>query len=171
MRSSRSIRNRGRKRKSQVFDLDITSLLDILVIMLVFLLQSTNSTGIILTVPKDVELPVSSSATPSNEGIVVQVSPTNIWVEDKEVLNMDGDIRSQMDQGGRRLIPLFNELVKRKELIKRSAKSSPQAQDFGGIVNLVVDKTVKYSFVKKLLYTCAEAGFKEYKFVVMGLEQ
>tara|TARA_R110000868_G_scaffold340216_1_gene600898 strand:+ start:12854 stop:13369 length:516 start_codon:yes stop_codon:yes gene_type:complete len=171
MRSARSIRNRGRKRKSQVFDLDITSLLDILVIMLVFLLQSTNSTGIILTVPKDVELPVSSSATPSNEGIVVQVSPTNIWVEDKEVLNMDGDIRSQMDQGGRRLIPLFNELVKRKELIKRSAKSSPQAQDFGGIVNLVVDKTVKYSFVKKLLYTCAEAGFKEYKFVVMGLEQ
>lgn len=172
MRSARSIRNRGRKRKSQVFDLDITSLLDILVIMLVFLLQSTNSTGIILTVPKDVELPVSSSATPSNEGIVIQVSPTTIWVQDKEVFSMeDSDIRSKLDQGGRRLIPLFNELVKRKELIKQSAKSTPLAKEFGGIVNLVVDKTVKYSFVKKLLYTCAEAGFKEYKFVVMGLEQ
>src|SRR5690606_35614698 len=138
------------------------------VIMLVFLLQSTNSTGIIMTVPKGVELPTSSSATPNNEGIVIQVSPTTIWVEDQEVLTIDDNIRSKVDQGGRRLIPLFNELVKRKEVIKLSAKSSPQANEFGGIVNLIVDKTVKYSFIKKLLYTCAEAGFKEYKFVVMG---
>src|SRR5690606_26404057 len=100
MRKARSIRNRGRKRKNNVFDLDITSLLDILVIMLVFLLQSTNSTGIIMTVPKGVELPSSTSATPNNEGIVVQVSPTTIWVEDREVLNIDEDIRSKVDQGG-----------------------------------------------------------------------
>lgn len=171
MRKSRSIRNRGRKRKSNVFDLDITSLLDILVIMLVFLLQSTNSTGIIMTVPKGVELPTSVSATPNNEGIIVQVSATTIWVDDQEVLSIDDDIRSKVDQGGRRLIPLFNELVKRKEIIKQSARSSSQANDFGGVVNLIVDKTIKYSFVKKLLYTCAEAGFKEYKFVVMGVEQ
>lgn len=171
MRTSRSIRNRGRKRKSQVFDLDITSLLDILVIMLVFLLQSTNSTGIIMTIPKDVELPKSSSATPNNEGIIVQVSPTTIWVEDSEVLNIEENLRAQTDQGGRRIIPLYNELVKRKETIKLTAKSSPQANEFGGVVNLIVDKTIKYSFVKKLLYTCAEAGFKEYKFVVMGEAQ
>lgn len=171
MRKSRSIRNRGRKRKHNVFDLDITSLLDILVIMLVFLLQSTNSTGIIMTVPKGVELPTSVSATPNNEGIIVQVSATTIWVDDQEVLSIDDDIRSKVDQGGRRLIPLFNELVKRKEIIKQSARSSSQANDFGGVVNLIVDKTIKYSFVKKLLYTCAEAGFKEYKFVVMGVEQ
>lgn len=171
MRTSRSIRNRGRKRKAQVFDLDITSLLDILVIMLVFLLQSTNSTGIIMTVPKGVELPSSSSATPNNEGIIVQVSPTTIWVEDSEVLTIDDDLRSKVDQGGRRLIPLYNELVKRKEVIKQVSRSSPQAKDFGGVVNLIVDKTVKYSFIKKLLYTCAEAGFKEYKFVVMGESQ
>ena len=170
MIKARSIRNRGRRRKNNVFDLDITSLLDILVIMLVFLLQSTNSTGIIMTVPKGVELPSSLSATPNNEGIVVQVSPTTIWVEDKEILNIDEDIKSKIDQGGRRLIPLFNELVKRKETIKLAQRSSPQAKEFGGVVNLIVDKTIKYSFVKKLLYTCAEAGFKEYKFVVMGLE-
>lgn len=168
MRTARSIRKRGRKRKAQVFDLDITSLLDILVIMLVFLLQSTNSTGIIMTVPKGVELPSSTSATPNNEGIIVQVSPTTIWVEDSEVLTIDDDLRSKVDQGGRRLIPLYNELVKRKEVIKLSQRSSPQAKEFGGVVNLIVDKTVKYSFIKKLLYTCAEAGFKEYKFVVMG---
>ncbi len=168
MRKNRSIRNRGRKRKSKVFDLDITSLLDILVILLVFLLQSTSSSGIIMTVAKDVVLPTSTSATPSHEGIIVQVSPTTIWVDDSEVLNIEQNLRAQTDQGGRRIIPLFNELVKRKEIIKLSAKSSPDAKDFGGVVNLVVDKSIKYSFVKKLLYTCAEAGFKEYKFVVMG---
>ena len=35
-----SIRNRGVRRKSKVLDIDITSLLDILVILLVFLIKS-----------------------------------------------------------------------------------------------------------------------------------
>ena len=30
------------------------------------------------------------------------------------------------------------------------------------------EKSIKYNFIKKLLYTCAEAGYQKYKFVVLG---
>ncbi|MCR9204857.1 MAG: biopolymer transporter ExbD [Halobacteriovoraceae bacterium] len=153
-----------------MIDLDITSLLDILVIMLVFLLKSYNSTGIVLNVPKDISLPSSNSQDLSTSGVVVQVSPTTIWVDDQVVLNKEEPKGRVYDYGGRRIIPLFNELVNKKNLVKRVEKTSPEAQKFSGVVNLIVDKTIKYSEVKKILFTAAEAGYKSYKFVVLGQE-
>jgi biopolymer transport protein ExbD len=149
MRLNRSIRNRGRRGKKALIDLDITSLLDILVIMLVFLLKSYNSTGIVLNVPKDISLPSSNSQDLSTSGVVVQVSPTTIWVDDQVVLNKEEPKGRVYDYGGRRIIPLFNELVNKKNLVKRVEKTSPEAQKFSGVVNLIVDKTIKYSEVKK----------------------
>ncbi|TNE95475.1 MAG: hypothetical protein EP326_15115 [Deltaproteobacteria bacterium] len=171
MRTQRSIRNRGRRRKKEVLDLDITSLLDILVIMLVFLLKSYNSSGVVLNVPKGVLLPISDSQMVNSTGVNIQVSPDTIWVDDKMILTvkeMNQRPGSVLDQGRRRIIPLYNELVSKKNTIKRIEKSASGATEFSGIANLIIDKSMKYSFIKKVMYTCAEAGFKKYKFVVLG---
>lgn len=170
MRLNRSIRNRGRRGKKPLVDIDITSLLDILVIMLVFLLKSYNSTGIILNVPKDITLPTSNSQDVNTSGVVVQVSPNTIWVDDQVVLQKDETKGRIYDYGGRRIIPLFNELVRKKDTVKQVSKTTPDAKKFSGIVNLIVDKSIKYSEVKKVLFTAAEAGYKSYKFVVLGEE-
>jgi len=168
MRNKKSIRNRGKQRRKNVIDLDITSLLDILVIMLVFLLKSYNSSGVIFNIPKDIKLPESVSQSVNTSGVIVQVSPTTIWVDDKEVLKLDSAKGRLYDHGNKRIISLYNELVKKKELFKRVEKSAQNAKKFSGVVNLIVDKSIKYSFVKKILYTSAEAGYRQYKFVVMG---
>jgi biopolymer transport protein ExbD len=150
-------------------DIDITSLLDILTILLVFLLQNYNSSGVIINVPKDIDLPRSSSISLNNYGVNIQVSKSQIWIDDKEVVNTDTYDQSQLfDEGGRRIIPLYNELIKIKETIKQSEKLSPQATKFSGLANLVVDKSMKYNYLKRVMYTCAAAGFKEFKFVVLS---
>ncbi len=168
MRAHRSVRLRSKKKSKEIMDIDITSLLDILVIMLVFLLQSYNSSGIIINVPKGVMLPTSESETQSSSGVIVQVSPTSIWVDDVLVFDTEKDGRMPKDQGGRRIIPLFNELVKKKQAIGQLEQSAPQAIAFSGVVNLLVDKTVRYTELKSIMYTAASAGFKQYKFVVLG---
>lgn len=161
--------SRGKK-KQKTFDIDITSLLDILTIMLVFLLQSYNSSGVIINVPKEIELPRSASETLNNFGVNIQVSKTQIWVDDAEVVNSDLPNEQMYDEEGRRIVPLYNELVKIKETIKQSQKLSPQAKSFSGVANLVIDKSLKYNYLKKVMYTCAAAGFKEFKFVVLTAE-
>lgn len=166
--SSRRASSRFRKKKNQVFDIDITSLLDILTILLVFLIQSYNSSGIVINVPDGIILPNSSSESLNTQGVNIQVSADKIWVDDVEVLNTEVLPGQIYDQDGRRIVPLFNELVKVKETIKRSELLSPTAVKFSGIANLVIDKTLKYSYVKKIMFTCAEAGFKDFKFVVMN---
>jgi biopolymer transport protein ExbD len=166
----RSIRDRGARRKKSLVDVDITSLLDILVILLVFLLRSYDSTGVILNVPKDIELPKSESHSVRKSGVVVQVSPSIIWVDDKEVVNTETYKGKVFSNGGRVILPLYNELVEKKNEIKRIAKTTPNADKFSGMVNLVIDKTIKYSYIKKLMHTCAEAGYQKYKFIVLGKE-
>ena len=171
MRLNRSIRNRGKRNKKELIDLDITSLLDILVIMLVFLLKSYNSTGIVMNIPEGITLPISKSQDLSTSGVVVQVSEDKIWVDDQEILDKTSPSGKVYDYGGRRIIPLFNELVSKKNTIKQVEKTTPAATKFSGIVNLIVDKSIKYSEVKKILFTAAEAGYKSYKFVVLGENQ
>lgn len=166
--AQRASRFANRRKKEKVIDIDITSLLDILTILLVFLLQSYNSSGVIINVPKGIELPRSASESLNNFGVNIQVSKTNIWVDDKEVLSADTANDSQVfDEGGRRIVPLYEELIKIKETIKQSEKLSPDAVKFSGIANLVVDKSLKYSYLKRVMYTAASAGFKEFKFVVL----
>lgn len=123
-----------RSKKPTTFDIDITSLLDILTIMLVFLLQSYNSSGVVINVPKGIELPTSNSESLNNFGVNIQISKTQIWVDDKEVLNTENTDGSNLyDEGGRRVVPLYDQLVKIKELIKQSEKLSPQAKSLVGL--------------------------------------
>lgn len=170
MRQTRSIRNRRQRNKREVMELDITSLLDILVIILVFLLKSYNSSGILFNVPKGIILPQSSSQSNNTPGVVVQVSETKIWVDDDLVLDRENPTGKIYDRGDRRIIPLYNALVEKRRTIQQVEKTSPNAKKFSGVVNLIIDKTVKYNEIKKLMYTAAEAQYQRYKFVVMGTE-
>ena len=170
MRNHRLIRKRGRKTKKEAFEVDITSLLDVLVIILVFLLKNYNSSGLIVNIPEGIKLPASKSQDLNTAGVIVQVSQEKIWV-DNELLIEDTLETKEYDQGGRRIIALFNELVKKRNLVKEIEKRAENAKPFSGVINLVVDKEVKYTYLKKLLFTSAQAGYKAYKFIVLAEEQ
>jgi biopolymer transport protein ExbD len=124
----------------------------------------------VLNVPRGIKLPISESESPNTSGVIVQVAPSKIYVDSNIVLDTEDLPERVYDRKGRRIIPLYNALVKKRESIEVVSKSTPKAKPFSGVVNLVVDKSLKYNYIKKLLYTCAEAGFKKYKFVVMGEE-
>jgi len=169
MARTRSIKARRGRKGGKMVDVDITSLLDILTILLVFLLQSFNSSGVVINVPKDIEIPRSTSETINSFGVNVQVSKSQIWVDDKEIVNTkDVEPQHLYDEGGRRIIPLFNELTKIRETIQQAEKLSPEVKKFSGVANLVIDKSLKYNYLKRIMYTCAAAGYKEFKFVVLS---
>lgn len=162
----RSIRSRMRRKMDPVSDLDMTSLLDIITILLVFLILSYNPNNIVFKIPGSVDPPTSETNDLNTEGVVVIVSATHIWVDGEPVLDPNSNTNRAYDHGGRRILPLFNELVRRREIIQRTEKTAPNAKKFSGQVNLIMDKSLKYSFLKKILYTTAEAGYGKYRMVV-----
>lgn len=173
---SRSFRNRMTKRKSVVGDIDMTSLLDIITILLVFLVLSYNPSGVEFNIDKTLELPKSMTLDMVHTGVVIQVSKEAVWVDNKKIIDMENENEMKIDQNGRRIVSLFNELVNKKALSDQVLQMAPTAQKFSnsetqkGLINIIADKTIRYSFLKKVLFTCAEAGFVKYKFLVQSLE-
>jgi biopolymer transport protein ExbD len=165
-----SSRFMSRRNRMKVVEIDMTSLLDILTILLAFLIHNFDATGVVINIPRGIVLPESKSISVNTTGVSIQVSAEKIWVDDKLVVDTASLPERLYDQDGRRVVPLFDELTRVKEQIKRTEKASPDAVRFSGIANLVVDKTLKYSYIRKIMFTCAEAGFKEFKFVVRNNE-
>jgi biopolymer transport protein ExbD len=170
MRKKRLIRFRRRRKKTEVGELDITSLLDILVILLVFLLKSYSTSGLIYTPPDQIELPSSESKSKGNMAVMIQVSKEKIWVDEKIIINKSVDQIKLSSKDGKTIVVLFDELTRKRQEIDVINKTSPAGNKFSGVINLVIDKTIKFSQVKNILYTAAEAGFIKYKFVVLGQE-
>lgn len=80
------------------------------------------------------------------------------------------DVNTYAD-GGRRIIPLYELLVQKRKTIQAIEKSSPQAKKFSGVINLVVDKSLKYDYLKKIMHTSATAGYKQFKLVVLSEQE
>ncbi len=162
MSRKRSIRNRGkRQKKEKVTELDITSLLDVLVILLVFLLKNYSATGDLANVPKGVTLPNSESMTINNPGVMVQASKTQIWIDDEEI---------KADNMNRKMTLLYNSLVKKRQTVENVKKSVKNAVKFSGKVNLVLDKEIRYNYLRSILKVAADAGYETYQFIVSGQE-
>jgi biopolymer transport protein ExbD len=168
---NRGIRHRLRRRnRASDFELDITSLLDILVILLIFLLQSYNSSGMVFQVQEGIVLPMSDSNRPNTAGVIVQVSPSTIYVDDSVVYDAGNRPPKTFDQEERRIIPLYNALVEKRENANLLNKNLQEKKQFSGVVNFVIDKTIGYNYVKKLMYTAGEAGYFKFNLVVLGEE-
>ncbi len=184
----RSIRSRkSRKKISSEFELQLTSMLDILVIILVFLLKSySTSTNSFSTVPGQ-QIPLSASPDMPPDSLYVIVTPEGITFENQRILDFTvtasdastTDIaryefkKFDLDEGGARIVPLFNALVKAREkaeLLRAKSKARDaegKPLPFDGILAIQADKRVQYDTIRKIMYTSATAGYKIFRFLAM----
>lgn len=78
----RTIRNRsGRRRFNSNFDLQLTSMMDVLVIIVVFLLKSYSANLNNFTTVPGIKLPVSKSEDIPFESLSVVITPENMTFE------------------------------------------------------------------------------------------
>jgi biopolymer transport protein ExbD len=167
MAHKRSIQSRRGKKKNSLIELDITPLLDIFTVLLVFMVYSSQTSGFMTTTAHSIELPYSTSNRLSTVGVNVQVSKNKIWVNEKEVLTSGSMVpRELFDREGRKILPLYNHLVKLREKMERVREMTPKAVAFTGALNLAVDKTLNYNYLKRVMYTCSAAGFHDLKLIM-----
>lgn len=183
----RSIRSRRqRKRVSGDFELQLTSMMDILVIIVVFLLKSyAASTNSFTTVP-GLKMPISVSPDTPPDSLQVIITPEGMTFENEKILEFvqsaseagsaDGTYafkRVDLDEGGRRIVPLYDALLKAKEKseILRAKSKARDAQGnplpFDGVLAIQADQRVQYDTVRKIMYTAATAGYKVFRFLAM----
>ena len=148
-------RRAARRRRPSLLVLNITSMLDMFTILIIFLLKSYSAEGIILTIPADLHLPQSTSQSAPEPGLVVEVS-RNTLVVDGRILDVD----LEAVQNSEKLIidNLYEHLMAKARQYEEISALNPNA-GFTGRLVLEGDREIPFKLLKKILYTCGQAGF------------
>lgn len=167
---SRSSLVRPRKnrsnRKLKAFRPQLTSLVDVMTILLIYLLQSFSSEGDIVPVYKDLILPESSAKKHPELRVTITVNNSYILVENQKIASVDKVLSSE-----ELIIPsLYEWLGKRREATEKIEKLSTKTK-FKGEVSIQGDKRIPFRLLKKIMYTCGQQGYNNFSLLVRQKEE
>jgi biopolymer transport protein ExbD len=162
-----------RKNQDGTFTLQITSMIDMFTIILVFLLKSYASSSVDITANPNVVLPSSTASQSPVEALKLVVSKTGIYVDDKEVAKIEnGQIdKSYLDSKDEKFVrPLYDALKVQADKSKAIAKQNSDV-NFEGKVIFQADQGLDYKLLRKVMYTSSFAGYTDFKFAVVSMSQ
>ena len=148
-------RRMGRSRRPSLLVLNITSMLDMFTILIIFLLKSYSAEGIILPIPADLHIPFSTTQTAPEPGLIVEVSMDRLVVDGR---NLDIDLKAVQQSDDLIIRELYDHLMIKAAQYEQISSLNPNA-DFTGKLVLEGDREIPFRYLKKILYTCGQAGF------------
>jgi biopolymer transport protein ExbD len=171
---------RRNAREPEVNFLNITAMLDMMTIILVFLLKGLSSSSAAVPQSTDLALPTSIiTGEPSQEGTTVTVSKTQILVGDdpNPVVMLPGraslaqsGVDARFKRGGPNdlyIVPLGNALQAARQTDKmlRTAKGLDAS---GSEAIVIADTTTPYRLLIEVFYTLGQHEFTKYHLLVLS---
>ena len=138
------------RKKQNMSDVDITSLLDILIILLVFLLKSYN--------PNSFKTHLANPLTPPS---------LNQYLKGKKVLSLQVNEKKDVFINEQMMGPLGEAGVHEKIRSSLLASMKEEKGRREGI-NIIIDKKIFYKDVKVLMGIVKKVGIKKMRFIVRG---
>lgn len=143
----------------------LTSLMDMMTILLIFLLTNYSAEGDILSVDPKLKLPVSISRENPKLRLIIQISSNDIMVDGVKV----AEVKDALVSHDLLIKPVADALdmnTKRTEFI---GSINPSIK-FAGDVMIQGDRRIPFTLLKKVMYTCGQAGYGNISLAVMHSE-
>lgn len=147
-------------KKSGYAELNLTSMVDMLTILVVFLLMTFSASGELLTVSKNIVMPEAQNFRNLERAAIIAVSNEIVTLDGRPVA--DAQELNRADTVDWKITDLHDQLV----TLKNNYKLLHEGQDFPGTVIVQADKKIDFKILKKVLYTCGVAGYKNVNFAV-----
>jgi biopolymer transport protein ExbD len=180
-RRDRHNRRSGGKKRSAIAMLSLTAMVDMFTVLAVFLLQNYQTTGEVIEISDNVQLPQARA--------VKEIKPAHVIVISKERLMLDktpiitfSQLQGQEDWKIEKLHTLLVEAFKKADEKRKmmGLENLKNAVDKTGAqekaedarrVTVQADKNVDFLTIKKVLYTLSEVGAGEINFAVIKDEK
>jgi len=157
--------------------LNITAMLDIMTIILVFLLKTLGESSAAIPQSDDLRLPTSVvHSDPHQEGVTVTISKSQILVGDQKILSLPGresqaqtGVGAQHKRGGPNdlyIVPLGNVMMaaRRTDAALRRAKGlDPSTSE----AIIIADRGTPYRLFIEVLFTLGQSEFGKYHLMVI----
>ena len=168
---NRQGRKIGSTKRNVVAVLQLTAMVDMFTVLVVFLLQNYASTNQILPIVEQIDLPLASSVRELKPSLVVALSTKDLSFNEKKILSFQ-EVKQLSDLS---IAPLMEVVQKTIENIKKDKDLDEDRKQEDEVapyyrVTLQVDKEVDFLSVKKVLYTLTEAGVQKVNFAVVKVK-
>ncbi|WHI52870.1 biopolymer transporter ExbD [Microbulbifer sp. MLAF003] len=169
-RMKRMARSHKRKKTS---GMNLTSLMDVFTILVFFLLTNTSSNEA-LEPPKVITLPDSVVETKPRETVTLMVTAEEILVESKSVIATSEVLESEEVVIDVIKQAMTAELGKAIGIAQASAAENEGEAEMEGEqgpeppeVNILADRGIPFSLLKKVMSSCTEAGYTKVSLAVI----
>ena len=153
-----------------VSHLNITAMMDMMSILLVFLLKQFAAEQASMNVSDALQLPKSSATLKPTPQVNVSVTTQAVIVEGDGVVPVRAgavDPAAKRDgPNGYYITPLVDTLQKHANRLKKLQMMG--GPPFEGTMLLLVDRSIPYRLLTEVLYSAGEAEFRNYKLVVLS---
>lgn len=150
---------------------NITSLMDVMTVLLFFLIMNAQVAPVEITTPDGITLPQASVETIPKTAIKIALTPKELLVNDKVILKLDGGRfpAGELEQDQRIVKALKAELAREYQKTEDFFKDVAD-QDAGLLPTppllIQADKNVPFGTMKLILHTAASTGFGDFQFIV-----
>ena len=171
MRFKKALARKKRKEREaagEIHGLNLTAMMDMMTIILVFLLKSLSSSSTNIPQGDNLRLPGSSVTTAPSSALQVMVSRANITVNGRFIapLNQEGKIDPALKRGGGTgyiINPLADNRREAIQVVRRTNPRNDNRLDIAIIADLHTPSRTVY----EVLYTCGQAGFNNFQLMVL----
>ena len=147
MKRRASIGNNQSEQSDDVTSPQLTSLIDVMTILLVFLIQSFSAEGNLITTQTDIKLPYSEAKKTPLPTYMVQITKTEVRIQGVRVVG--NDTFADSDE---LIIPELFENLSKDEVEKR--------------IIIEADRSLSFNIIKRVCFTCSAAGFEDFEILV-----
>jgi len=156
----------GLAHRSMYADLLITPMVDMFVIIVLFLIANFSATGEVLMMTKDIQLPEAMNVREVEMVPVVMVSNDQVLVSGTVIGRVEDLSREDYLN-----IPALEEKLRemKKQFEDLHSLAKDDAGGFKGDVNIQGNKDVQFKIIKRVMFSCATAGYNNINFAVMSI--
>ncbi len=144
--------------------LRLTSMMDILTVLLLFLLKSFVVEGEVITPIPGVELPESSSDTTPESSVVIAIFDNSVMIEGVEIASINDSVASD----DLLIDALADHLDASREKVIAIARQRGSEEEFSGKVAIQGDRDIDFAILQRVMYTCSYTGYENISLAVIG---
>lgn len=164
MEGSRYLSKRlgGAGKKAGNFELNLTPMVDMFTLIVIFLLQQFSATGEVLFMSKDIQLPDVQYGAEIARAPVVGVSAEAISLEGKRLVDI-ADIERDDFVNIPQLEEALRDLKRAFEFMHQNNPDNPHKGD----INIQADKKIPFKVIKRVMYSSTAAGYGNINFAAL----
>ena len=155
----------GRGKHSGNAGIMLTSLIDVMTILVIFLLMNFSANGEVLYMSKDIKLPDAYHGAQLERAPVISVSGEAVTFDGRMLLQT-----ADLEKGDVLNVPELEDALRDEKRRYEQIHANDPDHPFKGLVNVQADRHIPFKVIKRVMFACNQSGFGNINFAALSRE-